>query len=283
VDDSWEEIVEVSFRPTREKVHLLGLDDDTPHRLRLPPGDYRVRYSVRGIDEADHSEEAPDAYLLQFWPGTPAADRILRRTSPRAAYWHRAHRSRPLPPAEQDAEDHSVAGEEQGHLLEKYGVIPNARLQAADAYTTGLTLIDRELVLALSEADDEVLGPVARWAALRALAVAGLTDHHALVPAVTALQTGEPLPAPFDDEHGWYSVLDDVGARTYVPRLPIFDDEPGRQEDQQLYALSGLGSFAIEDPLAAAVSVVESAAITFGPDGYPQFLADLRTTFPQCA
>ncbi|MGW4941732.1 hypothetical protein ACWEOZ_09105 [Actinoplanes sp. NPDC004185] len=110
LDDTRDEIVEVSFRRTRREVHLLGLDDDTPHPLGLPPGDHRVRCSVRGIDEADHSEEAPDAYLLQFCPAPPAPDRILRRTSPRAALWHRAHRGRPLAPAEQDAEDHVVAG-----------------------------------------------------------------------------------------------------------------------------------------------------------------------------
>lgn len=62
-----------------------------PHRLALPRGDYRVRYSVRGFDEADHTEETPDAYLLQFWPAAPtAADRILRRTSTAAAHSHRA-------------------------------------------------------------------------------------------------------------------------------------------------------------------------------------------------
>jgi hypothetical protein len=138
--------------------------------------------------------------LLQFWPAAAAADRILARTSPQAASWHRAHRGRSLPPVEQEAEDVSVSGEEQRYLRGKYGGMPNARLQAVDAYTAGLVLIDRALVLALSEADDDVLRRIARWSTLQALSAAGLMNHRVVEPAVAALHAGEPLPPPFDDE-----------------------------------------------------------------------------------
>jgi len=282
VDDAWEEIVEVSFRPGRADVHLLGLDGDTPHRLALPPGDYRVRYHVRGIDEADHGPENPEAYLLQFWPAPPAPDRIVRRTSPRAAYWHHARRGRPLPPAEQDAEDQSLADEERRHLMRKYGRIPNARLRAVDAYTCGMVLIDRPLVLTMSELEDDVLRDIARWSALQALTTAGIADLPAVAPAAAALRTGGPLPAPFDDESGWYSIADAVTQRTTVPGLPVFDPEPdGEEFVQQLQALGALGSVATANPLAAAVGAVESAATTFGADGYRQFLAGLRAAFPR--
>ncbi len=281
IEESWEEIVEVSFRPTGRKVHLLGLDDETPYRLGLPRQDYRVRYSVRGIDEAEHRGEAPDAYLLQFWPAAPAPDRILRRTSSRAAYWHQAHRGRPLPPAEQDAEDQALADDERRYLRKKYGEIPNARLRAADAYTEGMVLIDRALVLALSEVDDGVLRDVARWSALRALTAAGMADLPVVADAVAALRTGAPLPEPFGDELGWYSMIDAVTHRTQVPFLPVFDPEPDAEEPvQQLQALSALGCTVIKDPLAAAVSAVEQAAIGLGPGGCLPFLADLRVAFP---
>jgi len=281
IEDDWEEVVEVSFRPTRKGVGLLGLDDETPHRLALPRGDYRVRYSVRGIDEADHTEETPDAYLLQFWPAPPAPDRIVRRTSPRAAYWHQAHRGRPLPPAEQDTEDQALADEEQRYLRKKYGLIPNARLRAADAYTAGMVLVDHALLLAMSEVDDHVLREVARWSALQALTAAELIDLPVIDAAVAALRTGGPLPAPFDDEVGWYSIVDAVPHRTHVPYLPVFDPERDAEEPvQQLQALAALGCIAITDPLAAAASAVDQAATTFGPDRYLQFLADLRAAFP---
>jgi hypothetical protein len=281
IDDDWAEVVEVSFRPTRKGVHLLGLGGDTPHRLALPRGDYRVRYSVRGIDEAEHDEETPDAYLLQFWPASPGPDRILRRTSPRAAYWHQANRGRPLPPAEQDAEEQALADEEQRYLRKKYGTIPNARLRAADAYTASMVLTDRPLLLAMSEVDDDVLREVARWSALQALTVAGIIDLPEIEAAVAALRTGQPLPAPFDDEVGWYSIAGAVTHLTYVPYLPAFDPEPDAEEPvQQLQALSALGSAAITDPLAAAASAVDQAATAFGPSHYLRFLADLRAAFP---
>ncbi len=232
--------------------------------------------------EAGHSEQTPDAYLLQFWPAAPAPDRILRQTSPRAAYWHRAHRGRPLPAAEQEAEDRTVSDEHHRYLREKYGEIPDARLQAIDGYTVGLLLIDRELVLALAELDDDVLGQVARWSALRALSVAGLTEHPVTAPAVAALRAGQPLPAPFDDEFGYYSVVEALMTRTYVPRLPVLEGEPGAEEEQQLYALSTLGTLAGGNPLAVAAGIVEGTAIAFGPDHYLGFLADLRVEFPQC-
>ena len=42
-----------------------------------------------------------------------------------------------------------------------------------------------------------------------------------------------------------------------------------------------VGSIAIEDPLAAALSVIESTAIELGPDGYTQFLTELRSKLSQ--
>jgi hypothetical protein len=174
-----------------------------------------------------------------------------------------------------------LADEEQRYLRKKYGLIPNARLRAADAYTAGMVLVDQALLLAMSEVDDHVLREVARWSALQALTAAELIDLPVIDAAVAALRTGGPLPAPFDDEVGWYSIADAVPHRTHLPYLPVFDPERDAEEPvQQLQALAALGCIAITDPLAAAASAVDQAATTFGPDRYLQFLADLRAAFP---
>jgi hypothetical protein len=100
LDDPWEDVVEVSFITAEERLGLHGFD--TLYPFNLPPGQYRVRYCVRGMDrghyEENHTEddEVVDFYLLQFWPAPIAADRILRQTSQAAAYWHRARTNRSL-------------------------------------------------------------------------------------------------------------------------------------------------------------------------------------------
>jgi hypothetical protein len=45
-------------------------------------------------DTLDVGEAPVDHYLLQFCPGGPGPDRILRQTSRAAAYWHRANTRR---------------------------------------------------------------------------------------------------------------------------------------------------------------------------------------------
>ena len=101
VDDSWQEVVEVSFRPDGE----AGLDCWGGERywpLDLTDASYRVRYCATGMDEAreldtrviededpeDGEDLAVDHYLLQFWPAPSGPDTVLRQTSEIAAYWH---------------------------------------------------------------------------------------------------------------------------------------------------------------------------------------------------
>jgi hypothetical protein len=101
VDDSWQEVVEVSFRPDGE----AGLDCFGGERywpLDLTEVSYRVRYCATGMDEGrkldtrviededpeDGESLAVDHYLLQFWPAPSEPDTVLRQTSEIAAYWH---------------------------------------------------------------------------------------------------------------------------------------------------------------------------------------------------
>jgi len=94
VPDGWEDVVEASFRPVTEQVELTEWAGEAAWPLPLRTVDYRVRYCVTGMDEGRHQdtvvdgEQAPDRYLLQFWPGPPAPDVIVRQGSESAAYWH---------------------------------------------------------------------------------------------------------------------------------------------------------------------------------------------------
>ncbi len=95
MDDTYEEIIEVSYRPKSAEVALVEWSAQVTHPLVLQAIDYRVRYSARGMD-AGHAadtildgEPMVDSYLLQFWPAPPAPDCIVKQTSENAAYWHR--------------------------------------------------------------------------------------------------------------------------------------------------------------------------------------------------
>ncbi len=285
LDDTWEEIVEVSFTAAKKKMGLHGFQSQ--YEFTLPKGEYRVRYCARGMDEGRDEDtldgDPVDFYLLQFWPGPIAPDSILRQTSKAAAYWHRARRGRPLPPAEQHAEEQRLADEQEQYFRSKFGGrIPNARLRSLDAYLTSMLMIDRDLLMALSEiGDDEVLRNIARWSALRALTVAGLLDHPKVSAAAAALRAREPIPAPFDDELGWYSMADDVKRLTHVPHLPGFrfaEDE--KEPIQQWNALGSLTAVSADDALQAAIVALASAAVAHGAEHYAGLLDELRTEFP---
>ncbi|MCO5968195.1 hypothetical protein [Actinoallomurus soli] len=104
VDDSWEDIVEVSFTPAGPKVSLDEWDGESwPLELAQVP--YRVRYSATGMDAGaeldtpDDDDLGPDRYLLQFWPDTPRPDAVVKQTSDQADYWHGVGRRVPAPSA----------------------------------------------------------------------------------------------------------------------------------------------------------------------------------------
>lgn len=99
IDESWEEIVEVSFSVTTPEVALVQWDEDDGTRLDIGAGDWRVRYCARGMDVAHDGttldgEPPIDHYLLQLWPAAPAPDQVVKQTSKSAAYRHRTVRKR---------------------------------------------------------------------------------------------------------------------------------------------------------------------------------------------
>lgn len=94
LDETWEEIVEVPFRPVSEETVLRQWNGKNSWELGLEERDYRVRYCATGMDAArrlnnrDDGEPQTDRYLLQFWPAPPEPARVLKRTGTTAANWH---------------------------------------------------------------------------------------------------------------------------------------------------------------------------------------------------
>jgi hypothetical protein len=285
--DVWEEAVDVSFHPNTDELGLYAFED--MHEFSLPPGDYRVRYCARGMqqgaDEDTLSGHEPiDFYLLQFWPAPPGPDRILRQTSDTAAYWHREDRDVELPPSEQEAEERRIAAEQEQYDRARFGDrVPNDRLRNAEVHIPSFRALDEGLMWALAEAADELHRDVARWAALHALSVAELTDNPVVAPTVAALQQGEHPPAPFDEEVPDFSACEgQVPDGVLVPRLP-WTCEPGDNRPQKrgvaaLYAVTATNN---GDSLSAALNAIETTAAAYGADEYTQFLADLWDAFPQ--
>jgi hypothetical protein len=95
LDETWEEIVEVPFRPVSEETVLRQWNGKNRWELGLEERDYRVRYSAIGMDagrskDVREDDEPPtdDRYLLQIWPAAPEPARLLKRTGRTAANWH---------------------------------------------------------------------------------------------------------------------------------------------------------------------------------------------------
>lgn len=95
LDETWEEIVEVPFRPVSEETVLRQWNGKSRWELELEERDYRVRYSAIGMDagrgkDVREDDEPPtaDRYLLQIWPAAPEPARLLRQTGRTAANWH---------------------------------------------------------------------------------------------------------------------------------------------------------------------------------------------------
>jgi hypothetical protein len=227
-DDAWEEIVEVSFLPASDDVLLQELaGDHGPWPLAaLDEVSYRVRYCGTGMAQGHQTDlrmrgqPQVDRYLLQFWPAPAAPDRVVKQTSGQAAYWHRTARERqpppPPPPEEQEAQEREA---EQRRLIQENlmwrGRLPSERLRRMEGpVASELARVDRKLVEAIDTADAGTQRSLARWAARRAYTVAGLADVTWIAPALTALERGEALPAPFGSRHRvWERVLDDKRIR----------------------------------------------------------------------
>lgn len=162
------------------------------------------------------------------------------------------------------------------------GVRPSGRLRALKANATGLANLDRALVDTLAEADPGSQRAIARWAARHAWDAAGLSSLDWAAPALAAMERGEELPPPFDDQTRVWGLL--IGNDREVRNVHVRTTGPPhielpRNVDPQFAALPAIFAAADADPLAAAVDALYAAAVTFG-DEHPLLLRELRAAFP---
>ncbi|WP_440554906.1 hypothetical protein ACSP97_28445 [Streptomyces sp. SCPE 10] len=318
VDPSWEDVVEVSFRPVSQRTRLVLWAGESAWDLGLARTDYRVRYSARGMDKGDamdtrgDKEPRADSYLLQFWPGPPRPDRVVRQTSRIAAYWHRFARELPPPPTpEERAEAERLAREAEERAAEERrvhrqrwewgGRLPSERLRAVGGNVRGLLEFDSDLVHALDAADPDVQRTTAVLAAHRACEAAGLAEVPWVARALTALSLGRPLPPPFDDPARMRETLrsdprvpDRSALEAIPPERPPYrppaqgeydtavvvhgSTEPRRpgRISQPHFALPAVLAAADPAPLRAALDAVWHAVNTYG-EHYPRLLAEVRS------
>ncbi|MGZ0234688.1 hypothetical protein [Streptomyces sp. CPS1] len=318
VDPSWEDVVEVSFRPVSQRTRLVLWAGESAWDLGLARTDYRVRYSARGMDQGDamdtrgDKEPRADSYLLQFWPGPPRPDRVVRQTSRIAAYRHRFARELPPPPTpEERAEAERPAREAEERAAEERrvhrerwewgGRLPSERLRAVGGNVRGLLEFDSDLVHALDAADPDVQRTTAVLAAHRACEAAGLAEVPWVARALTALSLGRPLPPPFDDPALMRETLrsdprvpDRSALEAIPPERPPYrppaqgeydtavvvhgSTEPRRpgRISQPHFALPAVLAAADPAPLRAALDAVWHAVNTYG-EHYPRLLAEVRS------
>ncbi|MFD6192254.1 MULTISPECIES: hypothetical protein [unclassified Streptomyces] len=278
LDDRWEDVVEASFRPLTASTAVLPCGHGALCEWALPPADHRVRYCGRGMDggAGAGSATARDAgragqYLLQFWPAPPSADRVVRQTSRSAAHRHRYARALEPPVSGARTE------RERAEIRSWGGRLPSRRVREAGADARGLVPLDRELLDAVDAVCPATQRGLARWAARRALTAAGLDGVDWIAPALSALDRGEPLPAPFDDpRRAWDRFFTDARTALTAP------DPPGADHGAPMcraLALPALRAAADPDPLRAALGALFAAAVTHGTD-YPTLFAEARRRFP---
>ncbi|MDQ0945961.1 hypothetical protein [Streptomyces sp. V1I1] len=290
--DVWEDIVEVSFRPVSDEVVLAEWGGGL-YPLPLSEISYRVRYYCQGMDEAhnavrDVGEPVVDEYLLRFWPSPPAPDCVVKETSQAAAYWHEFAREQPpgpTPEEQAEAERQAREGKEHAELQQEMdawgGRLPSDRLRDVrdklrrfKGYPKGLVGLDAARVHAIDATGPDDQRALARWAAHRACAAAGLSEINWVARGLAELDRGEPFSPPLDDSR---RLRDAALSDARVPRS--HDGTPGLP---QAAAFAALFDAAAPDPLKAALDALLAAAVTHDTDCFHLF-AEVRRTFPATA
>jgi hypothetical protein len=298
VDESWQEIVEASFRPAGE-ASLLGWGGEWYQPLDLAQTCYRVRYCATGMDEAyaqdTRIEDEPqfDRYLLQLWPAPPQPDTVIKQTSEIAAYWHQTARETPPPPAPEDVPEDEDAGlaladreweEEQARRQaedRRWGGPMPEQLRGLPGNVINVGAMDRFLVEALAQADPLTQRQIARWVTRRAFAEAGLADVGWIAPVLAAMDQGEPLPPPFDGARlPWDLLFSDEQVPSTTVTSP---DGSADNYRQQAMAFPALLSAREQDPLRAALDALWAAAVAFGHERRQVLFAEVRQAFPAIA
>ncbi|MFF0266391.1 hypothetical protein [Kribbella sp. NPDC004536] len=284
LDDSWEEIVEASYRPRGAAMLMTWAGDGGWWDLDLEPIDYRVRYCGWGMD-AGHQAGPPmdgdplvDRYLLQFWPAPAAPDRVLKQTSAQAAYWHRFAREQPTLEDFAERKRQRALRDEERRLAERAaawgGSLPTPRIENT-MHGQELSALDRSFVDALEQTEPETLRAMARFAARQACQQAGYADLERIAGILDRMDRGadwlETLngpPPPVDPEAKPQPVIHHFVAREY-----------GWFADRDAYDNTSTVVSATfdEDSFKAAVNTIWLATGPFTDK--PRLIAELRQRF----
>ncbi|MEV7043741.1 hypothetical protein [Amycolatopsis sp. NPDC051061] len=101
VVDCFEDVVEFGYPSATGNPAVLDWSralvcELTP--LPAGPGDYRIRYHVRGVgttaNDSDFRSPGKAEALLQIWPGAPAQLKEVKITSALGEFWHPGQRLR---------------------------------------------------------------------------------------------------------------------------------------------------------------------------------------------
>ncbi|WP_433824832.1 hypothetical protein ACQP2E_22085 [Actinoplanes sp. CA-015351] len=149
------------------------------------------------------------------------------------------------------------------------GTPPTERLRGVRARAKALATLDRPLLDHLERLPPERQREVACWAARRAMQTAGLDRVGWIAAALEAVESGDPLPAAFTD-HGeaFRRLLEDPE----VPQTILDVRGASSRMLHQAVAFPALLALTEDDPLAAAIEAIWTAAAAHGND-FPTFLA----------
>jgi hypothetical protein len=287
LDDSWEEIIEASYRPLG-RVSLVEWGDGKSWDLGLADVDYRVRYSASGMDRAsdvhtrDDDEPVIDRYLLQFWPCPPEPDQVVKQTGEVAANRRRTVRKLPppsLPDPEQEArwkaelecwERERIHTEVIPEAVHWGGTLPSPALQQLRGDAREMAMAERGLAEVLATESPQRQRKIAGWVARRAYREIGLAELDWVAPALTAVEQGRPLPPPFHLAGlAWHWLQSD----SRVPQsIATMVQEWIDQDSPILKAVSTLFAAAQPDPFQAALAALHMGIEAFGAER--RFLLD---------
>ncbi|MEV0135896.1 hypothetical protein AB0H83_46575 [Dactylosporangium sp. NPDC050688] len=304
LDPMWEEVVEASYRPDTADVHLAEWDGPS-HPLPMPVRNYRVRFCGVAFDfdednfdpdAGDEPVDSPERYLVQFWPAPPAADRVVRETSPGAASWHRTARESPPPKSRKAREEEArrrraeAAERDERSRLEheaRYwcGRTPSSPgLLAIAPDAVAVARFDRDLLDEIDAATPDVQRAMARWAARHICGLTGLTGQDWVGEGLAALDAGTPPPAAFRDFNAAFARLFEVREEDVVHRATVTvsnwsdGERPRPRIDPRTSALGAVIAARETDPLLAAISTVRLAAQAL-PDEAQATIAAFRGAF----
>lgn len=189
---------------------------------------------------------------------------------------------------EQAAQAHALAERTRRRQAEREaerwgGAPPSDRVRGLSGQARSLARIDRPLLDRIEALPAARQRETACWAARHAMRVAGLEQIGWIAEALAAAEAARPLPALFVEQGGtaaFHRLLSDPEVpRTTVRRHldpRVFRTQEITEMLQQAAAFPALIALANEDPLAAAIDAVCSAAIAHGDD-QDRFLADAHT------